>query len=488
MNPAGTAAVASPVLDDRFLLLESLGHGGMASVYRAFDRVDGRQVALKVVDHPEPAGPSHSLSAEFEVWSRLAHPNVVRALELGWTRRGPIETDSPYLVLEYFPGLPAHRALSPGKVATETLEEVAREALLALAHIHDAGLVHRDVKPGNVLVRTGRRPAMRVKITDFGLAVETGHRGKPGQVSGSIPYLAPEVLTGEPLDGRADLYGLGILLYHLATGRLPAHGAHPGEVLRWHLEGTRPDPRDAAPWLSARLARFIVRLMARRRENRPASAGEGLELLGGRSGPRAVAPRPIAGRAERAALRLAVDAARLGARRVLSLTGAGVRAESLLRDARVLAAIHGLSAHRLRPGGSSGLGRTVLRLLLDRGGEARALVEKHRLHRGLPLGLLGGLPVWDRLREGADPTRDPDLRRAISRGVAEFLLDSSRFRPLVLIADRAALQDPLVREVTARLGRAIRADGSPDTGRGGLLLLLEGNYEQPLVAPQLTQT
>ena len=72
--------------------------------------------------------------------------------------------------------------------------------------------------------------------------------------------------------------------------------------------------------------------------------------------------------------------------------------------------------------------------------------------------------------------------------MAEFLLDSSRFRPLVLIADRAALQDPLVREVTARLGRAIRADGSPDTGRGGLLLLLEGNYEQPLVAPQLTQT
>jgi hypothetical protein len=488
MSLAVTAAVDSPVLDDRFFLLESLGHGGMGSVYRAFDRVEGRHVALKVLDAREPAGPSHPLSAEFEAWSRLAHPNIVAALELGRSRRGPIESGCPYLVLEYFPGLPVHHVLRPGKVGAEALEGLSREVLSALAHVHEAGLVHRDVKPGNVLVRAAGRPPGRVKITDFGLAVEAGRTGVPGRVSGSIPYLAPEALTGEPLDGRADLYGLGILLYHLAAGRMPAPCDAPGEILRWHLEGTRVDPRHAAPWLPDRLARFIARLIARDRGERPGSAAEAIELLGGRSGPRAAVPRPVAGLAERAVLRLAVDAARLGARRRIALPASMCAAESLLREVRVLAGIHGLAVHRLRPGERSGLGCTVLALLLDRGADARALVERHRLHRWLPLALLGGLPVWDRARERTDAPRHPDLLRASARGVAEFLLESSSLRPLVLVADRAALADPLAREVAARLDRAIRDDPSPRPGRGGLLLLVAEGYEHPLVAPQLTQT
>jgi hypothetical protein len=488
MSQVAIAAVASPVLDDRFLLLESLGHGGMGSVYRAFDRVEGRHVALKVLDAKEPAGPSHPLSAEFEAWSRLAHPNIVEALELGRSRRGPIEAGCPYLVLEYFPGLPVHRVLRPGRVAAGALEGLSREVLRALAHVHEAGLVHRDVKPGNILVRAVGRPPGRVKITDFGLAVEAGRTGVPGRVSGSIPYLAPEALTGEPLDGRADLYGMGILLYHLAAGRMPAPSDDPGEILRWHLEGAREDPRRAAPWLPDRLARFIARLIARDRRERPASAAEAIELLGGAAAPRAEGPRPLAGLAERAVLRLAVDAARLGARRRVTLPASGCGAESLLRETRVLAGMHGLAMHRLRPGGRSGLGCAVLALLLDRGPDARALVERHRLHRGLPLELLNGLPVWDRGRDRKEGWRDRDLLRASARGVAEFLLECSVLRPLVLVVDRAALADPLAREVTSRLERAIRDDPSPRPGRGGLLLLVAEGYEQPLVAPQLRQT
>src|SRR5512140_3118562 len=137
MSESALAVVASPVLDDRFFLIESLGRGGMGSVYRAFDRAEGRHVALKILDDSAPAGPSHPLSAEFEAWSRLAHPNIVDALELGRSRRGPIEAGRPYLVLEYFPGLPAHRALRPGRSDAASLEAVSREVLAALAHVHD---------------------------------------------------------------------------------------------------------------------------------------------------------------------------------------------------------------------------------------------------------------------------------------------------------------------------------------------------------------
>ncbi len=473
MLQAAAATSASPVLDDRFFLIESLGRGGMGTVYRAFDRAESRDVALKILDDPEPAGPSHPLSAEFEAWSRLAHPNIVEALELGRSRHGPIEAGRPYLVLEYFPGLPVHRALRPGSVSADSLEAVSRGVLRALAHVHDAGLVHRDVKPGNVLVSPAGRLPDRVKITDFGLAVEAGRTGVPGQVSGSIPYLAPEALTGEALDGRADLYGLGILLYHLATGRMPAPGQEPGEILRWHLSGARPDPRDAAPRIPARLARFISRLMARDRDLRPASAAKALDLLGAREAPHPAAPCLAAGRAERAVLRLAMDAARLGARRRLALPASDGAAASLLREARVLAGIHGLAAHPLSSGGRACLGRTVLRLLLDRGADARAIVERHRLLAGLPIALLGGLPVWDRARDGADASCDAAPLRATARGVAGFLLECSTARPLVLIAGRAALADRMAREVTALLDRAIRDDPQPRPGRSGLLLLVE---------------
>ena len=475
MPSLSSAAVSSPILDGRFLLLESLGRGGMGCVYRAFDRVDGGNVALKILDAKEPAGPSHPLSAEFEAWSRLRHPNIVRALELGRSRRGPIEAGHPYLVLEYFPGLPVHRAIRPGQMDAGPLESLSRDVLSALAHVHDAGLVHRDVKPGNVLVRGGNGAPASVKITDFGLAVEAGRVGTPGQVSGSIPYLAPEALKGEPIDGRADLYGLGILLFYLATGRMPSPCDGPGEILRWHLAGARADPRSAAPWLPERLARFIARLIARDRSERPGSAGEALELIGARPKPPATTALPGASRGERAVLRLALDAARLGGRRKITLPAEEGSAEPLLREARVLAGVHGLALERLGHGGPAALGRAVLSLLLDRGSEARSLVERHGLERALPLALVGGLPVFDRSREGGGwpPGRSP--RIATARAIAEFLLESSSARPLVLIVERAALVDPLAREVAACLDRAILEDPAPRPRRGGLLLLVCGD-------------
>jgi serine/threonine-protein kinase len=470
---------STPLLDDRFLLLESLGSGGMGRVFRAFDRVEERWVAVKVLFSRERPGPAHPLSAEYEAWSRLHHPNIVEAYELGRAERGPIEAGTPYLVLESFRGLPADRALVAGATSHGDLELLAGGLLDALEHVHRHGLVHRDLKPGNVLVGRARRGPGRIKLTDFGLATESGRAGTPGTFSGSVPYVAPEALLGGPVDGRADLYGVGILLFYLATGKMPFKSHDPAEVLRWHLEGSPADPRELGSDHPDRFARFVRRMTARDPNARPASAEEAISLLGG---PR-VARRPRGpkrpDRAERAALRLALDAARLGARRPFPLPAEPATRRLLIREARVFSQVHGLRFLHLRAGrrkGSSNLAQVVLRLLLDRGPGVRAMIAKHALHRGLPLGLLGGLPVWDRLRAGGGTDPGTDLR-VTARGVVSLVISAARQRTLVLAAESGAAGDPLARLVLEGLER--EWDNRSDRGRGGLLALVP---EAPAVA------
>jgi hypothetical protein len=471
---------STPLLDDRFLLLESLGSGGMGRVFRAFDRVDERWVAVKVPFSRERPGPAHPLSTEYEAWSRLRHPNIVKAYELGRAERGPIEVGTPYLVLESFRGLPADRALVPGATSHDHLEMLARGLLRALAHVHRNGLVHRDLKPGNVLVGRARRGPGRIKLTDFGLATESGRAGTPGCVSGSVGYLAPESVLGQPVDGRADLYGLGILLFYLAKGAMPFASRDPAEVLRWHLEGPPADLRELPSDHPDRFARFVRRMTHRDPDARPASAEEAISLLGG---PRVVWPRldpPQPDRAGRAALRLAFDAARLGARRAFPLPADPAKRRSLIREARVLSQVHGLRFLHLRAGrrkGSSNLAQVVLRLLVDRGHGVRAMIAKHALHRGLPLGLLGGLPVWDRL--GAGDGSGADLR-ATARGVVALIVSASQLRTAVLAVEGGAVGDPLARLVLEGLGR--EWDNRSDRSRGGLLALVpeaRGGTERP---------
>ena len=476
---------STPLLDDRFLLLESLGSGGMGRVFRAFDRVEERWVAVKVLFSRERPGPAHPLSAEYEAWSRLRHPNIVEAYELGRAERGPIEAGTPYLVLESFRGLPADRALVAGATSHGDLELLAGDLLDALGHVHRHGLVHRDLKPGNVLVGRARRGPGRIKLTDFGLATESGRAGTPGTFSGSVPYVAPESLLGGPVDGRTDLYGVGILLFYLATGKMPFESRDPAEVVRWHLEGSPADPRESGTDHPDRFARFVRRMTARDPNARPASAEEAISLLGGpRVMPQPRGPRrpDRAERAERAALRLALDAARLGARRPFPLPVDPAARRSLIREARVFSQVHGLCFLHLRAGrrkGSSNLAQVVLRLLLDRGPGVRAMVAKHALHRGLPLGLLGGLPVWDRLRADGGTDHETDLR-ATARGVVSLVISSARRRTVVLAAECGAAGDPLAQLVLECLER--EWDNRSDRGRGGLLALVP---ETPAVPERL---
>lgn len=461
---------ASGLLDERFLLLETLGRGGMGNVFRAYDRSEQRLVAVKVSTESAPAGPAHPLAAEFETWSRLDHPNIVRAYELGITASGPLPAGTPYLVLEHVAGSPAHRAFRPGGVDSARAETIARQILEALVHVHGRGYLHRDLKPANVLVRPRRGG---LKLTDFGLAARVGSSRQAGTVSGSLPYVAPEALLGLPLDARADLYGLGILLFQLVTGRLPARGGAK-DMLEWHLCGPPADPLCIRPQLSPRLARFIVRLTTRDRARRPPSAEDALCMLGAASspGPKARTPHGAPGRAERARVRLALDAARLGAIRVVRLSRPADKARALLEEAIVWAQVRGMRVHRVTGRNDRArlsLAQLVVRLLAEGGPDALACARRHGLERALPLQFVGGLAVID---ASGDPERRCGGDAAAGAAAAGFFSEHGGARPTVLVLEGASRAEPLATALAGRLALAAGRAPAAGSGRAGVLVVL----------------
>ena len=242
----------------------------------AYDLAEGRVVALKVPSRSSPMTAVASIATEFGTWSRFRHPNIVRAYELVVAASGPIADGTPYLVLEHVPG----RTQRAGRMRPAAVGILAAQVLSALIHVHQAGFVHRDLKPGNVLASALPGRAPRYKLTDFGLATRIGTSNPLGTFSGSLPYVAPEALLGLPLDGRTDLYGLGIMLFRLATGQTPVPQGGVPEILRWHLTGPAPDPAQVRPALSASLVRFLRQMTRRDRDERPRSASCALRLLG----------------------------------------------------------------------------------------------------------------------------------------------------------------------------------------------------------------
>jgi hypothetical protein len=460
---------STPLQDERFLLLEALGRGGMGTVYRAFDRAEQRLVALKVPCTPDDPGPAHPLAAEFDNWWRLRHPNIVRVYEMCHAESGPIPEGTPYLVLQHVEGRPAHRALGTGRAEDSTVETFAAQVLSALAHVHASGYVHRDLKPGNVLEHrsSGRRP--RYMLTDFGLATKTGAARPLGTFSGSLPYVAPECLLGLPLDGRADLYGLGVLLYRLVTGRLPMSDGGPREILHWHLGGPPADPACVRAGISPRLSRFIRRLTMRDPAERPATATSAMHMLGLRAAAgRNRARVDVTARGTLASLRLALDSVRLGALRVFRLPGSTRVAEGLLEELFVWSQVRGLRFYRLTDDPE----RLVLRLLADRGVHGAALVRRFGLRRWLALDVLGGVPLLDPARTRASPTA-----RFAARAIGGLITDCALHRPIVLCAGTEP-GSPFVQALKRRLARYVAANDAAKNSRGGLLLVVDSDWPE----------
>lgn len=257
----------------------TLGRGGMGVVVECSDERLRRRVAVKLLD---PAGPRFGDAVfrerflrEAEALARVDHPNVVKVYFAGLV--AAVGRDFPYFVMEYIDGEPLDQRLAPGAPAepAEVLR-LARGLAAALHGVHSAGLVHRDVNPRNVMLRTDGTPV----LLDLGLvrSADAVSLTGTGTLLGTVAYMAPEQADGGPVDGRADLFGLGGILYRAATGNRPFPGERITEVLV-RIKTHTPPPPAAALGLPAGLGELIARLMAKRPEDRPQTAGEVLAEL-----------------------------------------------------------------------------------------------------------------------------------------------------------------------------------------------------------------
>ncbi|MCT2593357.1 Stk1 family PASTA domain-containing Ser/Thr kinase [Streptomyces sp. N2-109] len=259
--------IQGQVLDGRYRVDARIAVGGMATVYRALDTRLDRVLALKVM-HPSLAADRLFVDRfirEAKSVARLAHPNVVGVFDQG--------TDGTYvyLAMEYVAGctlrdvLRDRRALQP-RAALDVLEPI----LAALGAAHRAGLVHRDMKPENVLIGDDGR----VKVADFGLVrtVDGQTSATTDSILGTVSYLAPEQIEHGQADPRTDLYACGVMLHEMLTGGKPHSGSTPAQVLYKHLHEDVPAPSAAVPGLAAALDGLVARAAARDPEQRPEDA------------------------------------------------------------------------------------------------------------------------------------------------------------------------------------------------------------------------
>jgi len=256
-----------------YRLLRTLDKGGMAEVYLAEHESLGRPCALKMArpDDPEAAA---RFDREVRAAARLSHPNAVAIFDSGRAEDG-----TPYCVMEYLPGLcVADLVQDSGPMPASRAVYLGRQVCGALAEAHRLGLVHRDLSPANVFVSVLGGRCDVAKVLDFGVvggpAAGWAHdTAADGSVAGTPEYVAPEqAVAGRVVDARADIYGLGALLYFMVTGGPPFTRGAPADVLRAHLSEPVPSPRERAPGLPVDLEAVILRCLAKRPEERYSDA------------------------------------------------------------------------------------------------------------------------------------------------------------------------------------------------------------------------
>ncbi|MFF5231462.1 serine/threonine-protein kinase [Dactylosporangium sp. NPDC000521] len=258
-------------LSGRYRLGAKLGEGGMASVWRAHDDVLDRDVAVKLLTPEHAADPDAFDRARNEARSgaRFAHPNVVAVYDFGTSRRGGRGT--AYLVMELVEGPLLVDAMRAGPLDWQVAVRICAEVGAGLAAAHGNGIVHRDVKPANVVLT----PA-GAKILDFGVAVPVGH---PSEriVFGTPAYLAPERLDNGPAGPATDVYALGVLLYQCLTGRIPWPVDTDEQVLRAH-RFTPPEALPPIPGLPPEIAELCASCLSKVPECRPTAVALALIL------------------------------------------------------------------------------------------------------------------------------------------------------------------------------------------------------------------
>ncbi|MFT3913594.1 MAG: serine/threonine-protein kinase [Anaeromyxobacteraceae bacterium] len=256
-------AYIGQVVAERYRLLSLVGEGGMGAVFKAEHVRMGKALALKILrgDYADDEGAIDRFRSEAAIVSRLSHPHTIAVFDFGEVEG----TGGLYLAMEYVPGKDlAHLLKGEGKLHEERAAEIGQQILGSLAEAHEAGIVHRDVKPGNVMLMQARPGEDFVKVLDFGIAKFRDEKGSltgAGTIIGTPSYLAPEQARGDDVDNRTDLYALGCLLYELTAGHPPFVKKTPMEVVGAHLREEPPPLEREAPHVSTRFAEIVHRAL-----------------------------------------------------------------------------------------------------------------------------------------------------------------------------------------------------------------------------------
>jgi eukaryotic-like serine/threonine-protein kinase len=280
----------------RYEVIESAGTGGMAEVYRARDQLLGREVAVKVLSRRLAGDRAfvERFRREAQAVANLSHPNIVSLFDFG------AEDATYFIVMEFIDGRPLEQVIrDSGPLMPERAAEIAADVAAALERAHAAGLIHRDIKPSNVMITN----AGNTKVTDFGIvralsASEEQTMTQTGMVIGTAAYLSPEQAQGKPLDGRSDVYSLGVVLYEMLTGETPFSGETPLSIAYKHVREHAAVPSSVNPDVPPELDAIVMKAMAKNPENRYATAGEMRADLQRFSSGRPVYATPVLGAEE----------------------------------------------------------------------------------------------------------------------------------------------------------------------------------------------
>lgn len=262
------------IFANRYLIERKLGEGGMGAVYKATDKMLRIPVALKVmsiqITNNEDA--LERFRREVIFARKVSHPNVCRIYDIS-------ESDSIYYVsMEYLEGKTLADLLeSKGRLMPDLGVSIAKQVLGALQEAHRVGVIHRDLKPQNIMVDSNQRAS----IMDFGISIsaDVSRLTQTGSVAGTITYMAPEQLEGREIDRRVDIYAMGLILFEILTGRLPFDVRSPGEVIAAHLKGDFRRPSEFIPDFPPVLEKIILRALEKKVEKRYQSAAEFLQAL-----------------------------------------------------------------------------------------------------------------------------------------------------------------------------------------------------------------
>lgn len=261
------------MLDDRYEILEVIGEGGMAIVYRALDHRLNRDVAVKIMRDEMAADEEfrRRFCTESHAVAMLSHPNIVAVYDV--SHNDNVE----YIVMELVDGITLKQYIErKGVVAWKKVVHFTKQISKALAHAHERGIIHRDIKPQNImLLRDGT-----IKVGDFGIAaLENEVYENNGEAIGSIHYIAPEQARGECPDARSDIYSLGVMMYEMLTGGLPFTGNTLGEIAVQHMNAKPVPPHEKNPEIPLELERITLKAMSAELSERYQSANELLSDL-----------------------------------------------------------------------------------------------------------------------------------------------------------------------------------------------------------------